>query len=256
MLFKYDCQIIKNTKMKNINFLLISIVIPMFFLGSCDVPPWGCVVGNNRIAVEERIVGPFSRVASYGSFVVNVDIGDDYSLTVEADENLLPYIRTSIEGNTLILETRSGRCIRSSEPVTINVVTPNIERLKLAGSGVINANNFTSDELELELTGSGVIECRRIVIDYLLAEVTGSGVIELSGTTETTDFSISGSGLIKAIDLSTKRCYASISGSGNIYTYVNELLDVRISGSGNLYYDGNPQIRQNITGSGSVRRYK
>lgn len=241
--------------MKKIDFLLIVIVIPMVFLGSCDVPPWGCVVGNNRIATENRVVGPFSSVASYGSFVVNVDIGDDYSLSVETDENLLPYIRTSIEGNTLILETRSGRCIRSNEPITINIVTRDIDKLKLAGSGTINANNFSNDELAIELTGSGVIECRRIAIDYLLAELPGSGIIELSGTAGTSDYSLSGSGLIKALDLKTNKCYATISGSGNIYTYVIDILDVTISGSGNLYYDGNPAIRERITGSGNVRRY-
>jgi hypothetical protein len=241
--------------MKNIRFLILAIMIPMVFLGSCDVPPWGCVVGNNRIATENRNVGRFSKIASYGSFVVNVEQGDEYRLSVEADENLLSYIRTYIEGNTLVLETRSGRCIRSNEPIIINIVSRDIEKLKLAGSGTINANNFTNEELGIELTGSGVIECRRINIDYLLAELPGSGIIELSGSAGTSEFELSGSGLIKAIDLKADRCFASISGSGNIYTYVIELLDVTISGSGNLYYDGTPRINEKITGSGSIRRY-
>lgn len=241
--------------MKNMKLIILAILTPMVFLGSCDVPPWGCVVGNNRIAFENRVVGSFSNIASYGSFVVNVKVGDDYSLSVETDENLLPYIRTSIEGNTLILETRNGKCIRSNEPIIIDVVTRDIDKLKLAGSGTINANNFSNDELEIELTGSGVIECRRITIDYLLASLPGSGNIELSGSAGTSDFTISGSGLIRAVDLRTDRCYATISGSGNIYTYVDELLDVTISGSGNVYYDGTPVIKERITGSGRVRRY-
>ena len=241
--------------MKNRRFLALLIFLPVLFLNSCDEVPWGCVEGNDRIAIEQRPIGSFSNITSYGSYVVNVELGSEYSLTVEADENLLSYIRTYIQGNTLVIDNRNSRCIRSNEPIRIDVVTRNIEQLKLAGSGVIDASNFTAEELELELTGSGVIECRRITVDYLLANLTGSGVINLSGSAETADYSLSGSGLIKGIEMVTERCYASISGSGNIYTWVNDLLEVNISGSGNLYYDGEPVVDETITGSGNVRRY-
>jgi hypothetical protein len=241
--------------MKRIHFFSIAIIFTLAGLGSCDIAPWDCVRGNDRIATEERIIGSFNSVASYGSYVVNVEEGSDYSLTVEADENLLPYIRTSIEGNTLILETKNGRCIRSREPIVIEVVTRNIDELKLAGSGVINADRFSADELNLKLSGSGDINCNRIDVDYVIASISGSGNIELSGNSKTADFNITGSGLMRAIDLQTERCYATITGSGNIYTRVIELLDIKISGSGNLYYDGDPEISEEITGSGSVRRY-
>ncbi len=228
----------------------------LIFLNSCDIAPWGCVVGNDRIATEERIIGSFTSVDSYGSFVVNVEEGTDYSLSIETDENLLPYIRTNIRGNTLILETRRGKCLRSREPIIIDVVTKNIDELKLAGSGVINADNFSARDFSLELTGTGDINCRRIAVDYLLTKISGSGNINLSGTSETSDFTITGSGKIKAIDLITERCYAEISGSGNVYTYVLDLLEVTITGSGNLYYEGNPEVKKRITGSGNVRIYK
>ena len=241
--------------MKNIPIISIVFATGLLFLNSCEDSPWGCITGNNRIAIEERTIGAFSSIVSYSSFVVNVEIGESYSLSVEADENLLPYIKTSIQGNTLVLETRSDRCIRSNEPIIVNVVTQDLEKVKLAGSGVINANTLNSDELDLELSGSGKIECRRVNVGYLKASLPGSGIIELSGSAETCDFSLSGSGLIKGIELVTNRCYATISGSGNIYTFVKDRLEVTISGSGNLYYDGNPVIDQKITGSGNVRPF-
>lgn len=241
--------------MKKVSFILITTLFSLLFLGSCDSLPWGCITGNDRIAIEQRVVGNFSNITSYGSFVVNVRTGTDYSLSIEADENLLPYIRTYIQGNNLVIETKNDRCIKSRESIVVDVVTRDVEGLKLAGSGVINANNINAEELDLTLSGSGMIECKRITIDYLRASLPGSGIIELDGTAETTDYSLSGSGLIKGIDLITSRCFANISGSGNIYTHVLEELDVQISGSGNLYYEGNPQIESKITGSGNLRRY-
>jgi len=238
----------------SINILLLFTALAVL-AGSCD-SPWGCIQGNNRIATENRSTGNFSSVASYGNYVVNVYHGDRTSLSVTADENLLSYIKTSIQGNTLIIETRNDRCLRSAEPVTIDLTTPQVDRLKLAGSGLINANNLSNDEVDLSLSGSGTISCRRLTVDYLRADISGSGLINLSGIANTTDFLVSGSGQIKAIDLESLRCYATISGSGNIYTSAEELIDVSISGSGNLYYKGNPEIRKDISGSGDVREYK
>ena len=241
--------------MKHIKTSAIISTFMLLFLNSCELASWGCIVGNDRIATEERIIGPFTSVASYGSFVVNVEKGTDHSLSIEADENLLPYIRTNIRGNTLILETRSGKCLRSREPIIIDVLTENIDELKVAGSGVINADDISARDFSVELSGSGDINSHNIAVDYLLAKISGSGNINLSGTSETADFAITGSGNIRSIDLITERCYAEISGSGNIYTYVSNLLEVTITGSGNLYYEGNPELKQRITGSGNVRRY-
>jgi hypothetical protein len=241
--------------MKNQKLILSFILSSLMFLSSCENVWWDCIRGNHRIATERRNTGSFTSIASYGSFVINVSFGAEPSLSITADENLLPYIRTYIKGRTLILETRDNRCIESSEAIVINVTTSEIDKLKLSGSGIINCDYINTSIIDIELSGSGLIKCESLNVSQVLAELSGSGIIELEGTAETADLTVSGSGVFKGIQLETEDCYASIPGSGIIYILVNHILDVNISGSGSVYYEGDPIIKKHITGSGNVRNY-
>ena len=261
--------------MQTINKILPGLFLMAISLSSCDEFGFGCIEGNGRIATETRNTGNFERLVSYGSFVIDIIPDSEPALEITADENLISYIKTSIQGNSLVIETQNGRCLRSAEPIRLTVSTGNLEKIKLAGAGLITCRNLETDildielpgsgqilvdslvanELNAELSGSGEISCMKASLKYTYASIPGSGFIELSGVTGTSDFDLSGSGMIRALDLISNTCYADISGSGNIYTSVTETLDISISGSGSLYYKGNPVIRQSITGTGNIRKY-
>jgi hypothetical protein len=259
----------------NQRLLLIFSAIPILFLSSCENSLIGCIQGNGRIATETRTIGDFERISSSGNFIVDVQLSNEPALSIEADENLLSYIRTSIQGNTLVLETRNNKCLRSREAIRIYVDATSIERLKLSGSGEIYCGDILNQVLDIDLSGSGTIEtpdldvneldinlsgsgdiiCENADVNFVNANISGSGKIVLEGNANTSDFDISGSGDIRAIDLISEKCYARITGSGQIFTTVLDELEVIISGSGNVYYSGNPEIEVSITGSGKLRKY-
>ena len=110
-------------------------------------------------------------------------------------------------------------------------------------------------EVSINHTGSGKIYA--IVLDGLKvdANLTGSGIISLSGDAKTADLSLSSSGKIDALGMVVSDANAMISGSGKIFVYAKDYLNVTITGSGDVYYRGNPLITTRITGSGSVRPY-
>jgi hypothetical protein len=225
------------------------------FIFSCSDSNWNCIDGNGHPVTIRRVVGEFTNVASYGDFIVNVSIGATTSVFVEADDNLIPYIETYIQGNTLIIETQDNHCIQSRSPIYVNIVTPSVNQLTMLGSGVINCADVNTNELKLVLSGSGNIQSTNTTAEFIEATLSGSGEILLSGTANITTFTISGSGNISALNLEQNKCFATISGSGIMYVYVNNLIDVLISGSGNLVYKGNPEIDSKITGSGRVIKY-
>ena len=47
----------------------------------------------------------------------------------------------------------------------------------------------------------------------------------------------------------------TITGSGDVFTFVENSLIAFISGSGNIYLKGNPTINKTITGSGKIINY-
>ncbi|MCK4745484.1 MAG: DUF2807 domain-containing protein, partial [Bacteroidales bacterium] len=83
--------------------------------------------------------------------------------------------------------------------------------------------------------------------------ITGSGEVDLWGQTDNAVYTITGSGTIKAQNVTSNDCVAEISGSGTIYCHAEKTLEAIISGSGNIFYRGNPTVSTYISGSGSVQ---
>ncbi|HBS87346.1 MAG: hypothetical protein A2W91_14095 [Bacteroidetes bacterium GWF2_38_335] len=228
-------------------------IIPLFasILFTACFPFDHCLDGNGTVVTEERFAGSFDKISCDGSFEVYVTQGDEFEITVEAEENLLEYIETEVSGSTLHIDTRRNRCIDPHRTVKVFVTAPLIREIELDGSGLIDASGIIGEQLKIELDGSGDIYADAGV-DYMQAKISGSGNIFLEGDCLESDLEISGSGKIKAYDFDQQTCFATISGSGDMYLHVDDLLDIKISGSGNIYYIGYPEINTSISGSGSV----
>jgi hypothetical protein len=261
----------KSRKMKTRTLIfqgLMALAIASLLLAGCG-KSWHRIVGNNNVQEELRIMPPFNRIVNEGSFNVYLIQDSVNEVLIEAESNLIPYIRTVIKGNTLEISTREN--LRPHYPVNLYIRTPEILGVALSGSGLIRAEEMLiSPELELSLSGSGDIDLdaeasfigvsisgsgsanMEVYSDLLIATITGSGDMEFSGETHKSELTISGSGKFRAYNMVQNECIAQISGSGDMFLHVLEKLDVAISGSGSVYYMGNPEVKTNITGSGSV----
>lgn len=242
--------------MKKVSLLFTAtVIVAMSIMTSCDGIYLGCLDGNGSITEEERNLSEFTGVISEGEYDVYIVIDSVSKVRIEADENLIPYIRTFVKDDKLVIDNGTRRCLRNrnDEPIRIYVHTSDLFNIELDGSGIIYSDYFIYvDYLKIELNGSGIIDLRDIdalEMDILLS---GSGEIELWGIVGEGSMDIPGSGKIKAYHLEQDVCYASIAGSGDMYVFVYDLLDANISGSGNIFYKGNPRINLRISGSGSL----
>lgn len=257
---------LKYMKTKNVTLGLILMMTGLLFTGCYDA--WHHVEGNYNVTTETRQLPAFDRVINDGSFDVYI-IRDGLSeVMIESESNLIPLIRTRIQGSALVIDTRDD--LRNNYPMKLYVHTADISEIKLNGSGLIHAENIvtgnfetslsgsgdilvsgTADKVKSSISGSGSIDLG-LVCNELDAGISGSGEMEIWGNANHADFHISGSGSVHAYDLVLQECYATISGSGSIYVTVEDYLNVNISGSGDVYYMGAPVIETKITGSGSV----
>lgn len=238
---------------KQINQVITLFTLLVLF-SSCTDTWMNCIRGNNDVEEDYRSINNFDEIEVDGSFDVYVTIGPVTEVVVEAEENLLDYIETKVHDGKLEIDTRRNRCIRNNEPMRIYVTTPSLDRIELDGSGMIECEGVVADMLEVNLDGSGDIFVD-VIAEYVEADISGSGEIELDGFAEEVDFKISGSGEINALDLQTEEAFTTITGSGDIFVHVLELLDIKITGSGDVYYTGNPVVNTIITGSGSVHHW-
>ena len=235
-----------------ISIKLILTVLVATALSSCESGFWNCLRGNGIASEESRNLIPFTGVVSEGAFDILIVPDSVYTVKIEADENLIPYIRTRVSSGKLIIDTGTRNCLKSDSPMLLTVRLPLLEYINLTGSGLISGDELSADDMRVEITGSGRIDLRGLDVNFLDALITGSGDLIFWGSAVETDFDIAGSGNIDAYHLESDKCIASISGSGNMYVSVESRLDVYISGSGSIYYKGNPVVSTNITGTGSV----
>ncbi|MFH2144099.1 MAG: head GIN domain-containing protein [Bacteroidota bacterium] len=235
--------------MKKIYFIITGMVL--LGIGSCVDKYHTCIHGNGNVASEMRDLRAFNEINSEDDFNVYIQQDSVNEVVVDAEENLLNYIVTSVSGSKLTLKYRDRRCIRNSEPVNIYIKTTDLNSVKLSGSGFIEIKNLNTTNIELNISGSGDIE-GDIIVDFIDAKISGSGELHLVGETTESELKISGSGKMSLFGMLCEKCFADISGSGNIYVSVSDFLDVKISGSGSVFYIGQPAINVSISGSGSV----
>jgi len=236
--------------MKTIKLGIPALAIVLLFATSCCLDCF-TIRGNGIDGSEMRHTGSFSKIKSSGSFRVHVTNGNDYEVIVMAETNILPYIDTYVRGGALSIGICGVHNIRNTLPMEVYITTPVLESLKESGSGEITTGFFESNYFDVAISGSGKVETA-VDCHHLEASISGSGRVSVSGVADYSEFKISGSGRINAYDLFSTDCQATISGSGDIFANVEQLLEATISGSGNVFYIGNPTVIQHISGSGKV----
>jgi len=240
--------------MKTILKLILPILIAlisMYFSGCIKER----IVGNGNVINENRSSAAFSRIISSGDFLVTVVPDSVTSIKVEAESNIVPYVNTGVNGNTVIIDFDAGVNIHEHSPIKVTLHTLHSEYLELQGSGNITSGNFTEDDVQLYLSGSGNI-MSSFIANTISAGISGSGGITLEGKARQATMYISGSGNISSLHLIQDICNASIAGSGNVYINVIRKINATISGSGSIFYLGNPSVESNISGSGKVVKYQ
>lgn len=234
-------------------FLVLLLGVSLVF--SCRYIGGKRVKGNGNVETEQRNVSSFDGVVSHGSFDVTVITGDVHSVKIEADENLLQYIDTDVEGGNLTITTRRGYNLRPRNDLKITVTAPHFNELSAHGSGNIKGVNLikATEKTKLHLSGSGNIKVD-LEAPAVDAEIAGSGNISVSGTTKEFSSRIYGSGDIRAGGMNAEEGSVEIAGSGNVEISASNKLDIKIMGSGGVKYRGDAQVNTNIAGSGSVSR--
>jgi hypothetical protein len=210
--------------------------------------------GSGNVITESRSVKDFNRVSMTWFGELNITQGEEESLIVKAEDNIMKYIFTEVREDTLYLgfDTKKYKIILPSKPIEYNLRLKELVDLDIAGSAIIDSESIESDYLDVKLSGSAKVNIDSLKGKKLDINVSGSGKIELAGEVNEQNIKISGSGNYNAKDLHSENVNLKVSGSGKANIWATESLDVNISGSGNVNYYGNPTVRSSISGSGKI----
>lgn len=214
--------------------LLASALFFLVFAG-CHGFGFSChgigVKGNGTIKEETRSLSDFNSVEVGGAYEVDITCGGSPGITIDAESNILPLIKTEVSGNTLhISNTKS---ISPRKKIKVKITTANIDEVETSGASNITVENIDNGRIKLDASGAGKIN--------------------LSGKTGMLRLSLSGAVKVNAKDLIANNASVEISGASKADVYASTELRADISGVGSLDYYGNPKnVRSSVSGIGSI----
>jgi hypothetical protein len=242
--------------MKGRSFIiLLALVVAVNGL-ACSIGGVGSVGGSGNVVEEEREVSNFTGVTLETVGNLYIELGDEDGLVIEAEDNLIEYFETEVDGKMLKIKTRGNANLSPTAPINFYLTMKELDTIVLAGSGDVEAPDVRGEKFVVSITGSGDIELGDLTVDTLEVSVDGSGDLHASGgTVQEQEITISGSGKYEARDLRSTNSAVSIPGSGSATIWVTGSLEVSIKGSGSVRYVGSPSLdKVTITGSGSIEQ--
>ena len=164
----------------------------------------------------------FEAITINGGADIEIIQGDEFKVSVKANEEVFDHLDYEVSGHTLLIKTKDNVGIRAEE-YDITVTLPLLTDITVNGAGDVDLKNgYISDkDLEIEingagdievtgiqvpslsigLNGAGDIEANDLNVGKLSVSISGAGDVDLSGTAGSAKFSVSGAGDIDAVNL-------------------------------------------------------
>lgn len=193
---------------------------------------WGGIKGSGNAATEKREVAGFKGVDVGGAFHVEIVAGNEYSVEVEADDNLLPLITTRVEGSVLHIGSEKSLSPRSQ--LRVRISSPDIDSLDASGASKISLTGVKNSALNVSSSGASKIT--------------------VEGTTGNLTVDVSGASKIEAERLQAEN--ASVDASGASHVSVNASNEVRADASGASkisYATGAKNVIKKTSGASKVQ---
>jgi hypothetical protein len=190
--------------------------------------------GSGHVISESRSVKDFTGVELSGTGKLIIEQSDVESLTITADDNLLPELTSEVRDSKLMLGTKNFINLNPTGSVTYKLLVKKLNSIGISGGAEIDAKGLLTDSLTVGISGAGDIT--------------------ITGQTDDQTISISGAGKYRAEGFQSKSASVRISGIGSALLAVSDRLDVQVSGAGEVEYVGDPQVTQNVSGAGTIRK--
>lgn len=226
--------------------ILISIIVALFFT-SCqfDINIGQGKKGDGNVVTDVRDVnGEFTAIKASEGLDVFITQGNESSIKIEADKNIINLIRTDVENNTLRIHLQER--VGWAKSKKIFVTLPEISRLEASsGADLETTHTIKTDKLELN-SSSGADLIISVNADEVNSSASSGSDIRISGTAGIIYANASSGSDIKASNLIVKRAIAKASSGADVTIHATEEVESNSSSGGDVHYSGNAKVTKNV----------
>ena len=188
---------------------------------------------SGPVVTETREVRDFSGISLSGVGLLVAERGSTETLTITANEDVLPHLISEVRGGVLHLRLENGVNVRGDLHLEYRVTMRHLD--------------------ELRVSGAAVAEFYDIDTRSLLVEVSGASSVVAEGRADRQELVISGASSYVARDLPTSRTHVLGSGASSAVVNVADRLEGSLSGASRVVYIGTPSVSVSTSGGSSVR---
>lgn len=191
--------------------------------------------GSGVLASESRSVHDFNAVAISGIGRLVIDQTGSETLTLTAEDNLLPLMEVEVKDGVLYLGWCDNSNISPTKDITLHLTVDHLS--EIMASGVTEVEVLSLEE------------------DYLYVGLSGVTTMSGSGLFDVLEIAISGASLYRGQDLASREVIISVSGAANAVVNASEYLGGSVSGVASLRYLGNPRVSVSVSGLATLGQY-
>jgi hypothetical protein len=227
--------------------LLCSAILLLF--SSCNYTS-----GSGNIVTEKRTVGQFTGLNVSNAFEVEVKIGPVQEVTVEADDNLIKYVRTEVSGNTLKIRTEDLNNLNNAH-LKVHITTPELKSVTASAAAEVKVLDLVKGAGTLNFDASSAAEIEAEVdAPEVNAGASSGSSVRLSGKTKNYKAEASSGSSIKTKDLLAENTNISVSSGADADVYASVSLVADASSGGDINYHGAASVKQSTSSGGSVNK--
>lgn len=217
------------------SFLLIVFILASFGCGGVfkmkDVG--GGIQGSGNVKSETRALSGFKKIKAGSAVVLNVTVGKEFGVVIEADDNLLGHVTTEVSGDSLVIGTRDS--ISAKSDIKATVTLPELVGLNISGAS--NATVVSAAGESLDVVASGASK------------------VKIEGRVKDLKSSASGASNVNAESLTVENTEAEASGASTITVNASGKADLNASGASTVVYAGEPkELKQDSSGASTIRK--
>lgn len=220
--------------------------------------------GSGNVITQNRPVNDIQRISVSGIGELVLSQGEQESLVIEAEDNVLEAIQTRVILGTLYINisfenvepTHSVKYYLTVKKLTglhvtglTHVEVGDIEtssldiKANLAGS--LSLASVKADSLKISIKEAGSCEFELVQADDLVVELGAGSQCQLKGgQVNRQRINVSGGASYNASSLESATADVKVDGGGNALIWVVESLVASLHGNGVLKYYGNPNLIQ------------
>ncbi len=212
------------------------------------------ITGSGNVTTEKRNLANFDKVTVSQGLECEIIYSDKLEVTVEADDNLINGIHTTVENGTLDISSEYDNYINVvSKRIIVHM--PKIVSLEsTSGSTLKSGNILKSDDIRLKSSSGSSLEVEVEADKVTLETSSGSEQTVIGKALKVYSASSSGS-TIDADELLANEVFAQSTSGSSTSVNAAVLLDGKASSGSSISYSNSPkEVRKEESSGGSVSK--